>query len=311
MSGSRNPMFEVDRSGGAAARRRHRPADDRPDVPPRLGRPVEQRQLGRPADVAAEDPDLVDGLRRASVAQLGRPVGGQQDERDARQRRLDDGGQQLRDGRPGRHDDGDRPARRAGETQREEPGRALVEQHADAQARVGARGERERRRPRSGADDDVGHARRRPAPGRSRGARARRSRRVLALAAERRDHRPQLEPRLVPFARRIRVGDDPAAGEQDALPRPDTSPQRSATISSPSPSAPSQPTGPAYQPRSKPSCSAMRSSATSRGSPPTAGVGWSSAASASSPASSRSVPVIGVTRCWTWRSGRIPGAPRP
>ena len=46
----------------------------------------------------------------------------------------------------------------------------------------------------------------------------------------------------------------------------------------------------------------------SRGSPPTAGVGCRRPASASSPASSRSVPVIGVTRCWTWRSGRIPGA---
>ena len=89
--------------------------------------------------------------------------------------------------------------------------------------------------------------------------------------------------------------------------RPATRPQRSATISSPSPSAPSQPIGPAYQPRSKPSCSAMRSSATSRGAPPTAGVGWSWPPSDSRPASSRSVPVIGVTRCWTCRSGRIAG----
>ena len=68
---------------------------------------------------------------------------------------------------------------------------------------------------------------------------------------------------------------------------PSTRPHRSATIISPSPSAPSQPTGPAYQPRSNASCSAMSPSATSRGVPPTAGVGCSRPASASSPASSR------------------------
>ena len=38
---------------------------------------------------------------------------------------------------------------------------------------------------------------------------------------------------------------------------PETTAQRSATTNSPSPSAPTQPSGPAYQPRSKPSCSAM------------------------------------------------------
>ena len=36
-----------------------------------------------------------------------------------------------------------------------------------------------------------------------------------------------------------------------------TMPLRNATMSSPSPSLPSQPIGPAYQPRSKPSCSSM------------------------------------------------------
>ena len=63
-----------------------------------------------------------------------------------------------------------------------------------------------------------------------------------------------------------------------------TSPQRRATHSSPSPSAPSQPMGPAYQPRSKPSCSSTSASATSRGSPPTAGVGCRSPASRQQPA---------------------------
>src|SRR5450759_5777904 len=58
-----------------------------------------------------------------------------------------------------------------------------------------------------------------------------------------------------------------------AADRPETTPQRSATTNSPSPSAPTQPSGPAYQPRSKPSCSAMSSRASERGSPATAGVG--------------------------------------
>src|SRR5947209_3826953 len=40
-----------------------------------------------------------------------------------------------------------------------------------------------------------------------------------------------------------------------------------------------QPTGPAYQPRSRPSSAGISSSARSRGSPPTAGVGWSSSTS--------------------------------
>ena len=52
----------------------------------------------------------------------------------------------------------------------------------------------------------------------------------------------------------------------------------------------------------------MSASATSRGVPPTAGVGCSRPANASSPASSRVVPVIGVSRCWRWRSGRTTGA---
>ena len=137
-SGSRNPMFRWTGPAGPAARGRDRPPDDRPDVPPRLRLPVEQRQVDRPAHMDAEDPDLVDRLRRPAIAQLGRPVGGQQDERDARQRRLDDGGQEVGDGRPGGHDDRDRPARRAGKTEREEPGRPLVEQDPHAETRVRA-----------------------------------------------------------------------------------------------------------------------------------------------------------------------------
>ena len=123
---------EVDRAGRRARRDRDRPTDHRPDVAARLRLAVEQRQVDRPAHLRAEDPDLVDRLRRAPLAQLGRPIGGQHHERDPRQRRLDDGRQQVGDGRPGGHDDRDRAARRAGQAEREEPGCPLVEHDPDA-----------------------------------------------------------------------------------------------------------------------------------------------------------------------------------
>ncbi|CPU66210.1 Uncharacterised protein [Mycobacteroides abscessus] len=61
---------------------------------------------------------------------------------------------------------------------------------------------------------------------------------------------------------------------------PDSSAERSAMPHSPSPSAPSHPTGPAYRPRSMPSISRMRSRATTVGVPHTAADGCSAAASA-------------------------------
>ena len=111
-------------------------------------------------------------------------------------------------------------------------------------------GEGQRRRARPGAHDDLGD------PGRHEllDDAAKREhvghRSSPVDAAERRRHRPQLEPRLLPLPARIGVRDDPAAGEQRRVATASTRPQRSATISSPSPSAPSQPIGPAYQPRS-------------------------------------------------------------
>ena len=137
---------------------RDRASDGRAHVPARVRHPIEQRQVTGPAHVAAEDPDLVDRLRRAPVPQLGRAVGGQHNERHPCERRLDDGRQEVGDRRPGRHDDRDRPTRGAGKTQREVPGGPLVEQHADPEKRMRARGEGEWRRARARADHDLGDA---------------------------------------------------------------------------------------------------------------------------------------------------------
>src|SRR6185312_16041523 len=52
---------------------------------------------------------------------------------------------------------------------------------------------------------------------------------------------------------------------------PSTSAERNATTNSPSPLAPIQPIGPAYQPRSSFSLARITSSASRRGKPPTAG----------------------------------------
>ena len=132
MSGSRNGMLRWTGPAGEPDATGDRPTDHRPDVAARLRLAIEQRQVDRPAHLRAEDPDLVDRLGRAPLAQLGRPIGGQHHQRDPRHRRLDDGRQQVGDGRPGGHDDRDRAARRPGQAEREEPGCPLVEHDPDA-----------------------------------------------------------------------------------------------------------------------------------------------------------------------------------
>ena len=237
-SGSRNPMLRwTGPAGPPRAVATARPTTDR--TWRRVsGCAVEQRQVDRPADLPAEDARLVDRLRRAAVAQLGRPVGGQQDERDARQRRLDDGRQQLGDGRPGRDDDRDRPPRGASQTQREEPRRRSSSRTRTRSPGWARDGQRERRRARPGTDDDVGHPARRPAPGRSPEARA------TSVTGR----PPATPPSAAVIVRSLsrdsshsRAGSESATIPQPAnrtASRPRTSAQRSATISSPSPSAP-------------------------------------------------------------------------
>jgi hypothetical protein len=54
--------------------------------------------------------DLVDGLGSAPVAQLGRAIGGQDDERDAAEVRLGHGRQEIGGGGTGGGEEGDRRA---------------------------------------------------------------------------------------------------------------------------------------------------------------------------------------------------------
>ena len=84
---------------------------------------------------------------------------------------------------------------------------------------------------------------------------------------------------------------------------------RSASPSSPLPSASIQPTGPAYRPRSMPSSSAISASAALRGVPPTAAVGCTVAARRSRVAGSSrsSLPCTSLDRCDTLCSAITPG----
>ncbi len=69
------------------------------------------------------------------------------------------------------------------------------------------------------------------------------------------------------------------------------------------------PTGPAYQPRSNASCSRERASADSRGTPPTAGVGWSAARRSPSRTPRFSTAVIRWTRWHTGPAGPTSTSP--
>ena len=309
---------ELDRPGGpgrARSRRRvPRPTGRGASV---AGSPSSSGSSAYHLRAGRTGPVLVDGLRRAAIAQLGRPVGGQHDQRDPR----------LAMPRP---PPGAKFATAVPDVTSRTTGRPLVRGHARARrsrptARRAGRGRGRRVRARSarasGVERDPGQttASRTPAAASS-STKARRRRGVAtsavvltpgdgSLAPPAPTQRPELDPRFLPLL---------AGSESATMPQPansvarvrSTIPHRSATHSSPSPSAPSQPIGPAYQPRSKPSCSSISASATSRGSPPTAGVGCSRSASASRPGPSRTVPVISRHEVLDVRSVITPGSAR-
>ena len=115
--------------------------------------------LHEPAHLVSEEPYLIDRLRRAGVAKLGRPVGGGEDERDARRGCLDDRGEEISGGAARRAHERDRPTRGFREAQREKSGGALVEADAGPDRRSVER-ERERGGARSGAEKRFAHSRR-------------------------------------------------------------------------------------------------------------------------------------------------------
>ncbi len=110
-------------------------------------------RVDRRANVPAEQPDLVDRLVRADAAQLGRPIGGQEHQRRAGQRRLDDRREEFGGGGAARAGHGDRTAGRLRDAEREEARGALVEMDVhvgradDARARARAASSATRARP--------------------------------------------------------------------------------------------------------------------------------------------------------------------
>ena len=115
-------------------------------------------QVGLEPHGRREHPGLAGGLVRADAAQLGRAVGGQQQQRHAGVMRLERGRQQVRDRGARRADHGRRHPCLAPDAERGEAGDALVDAHVQAERAAPlelGRDERERLRARTGAQDDV------------------------------------------------------------------------------------------------------------------------------------------------------------
>ena len=149
---------QVHRAGTPVDRRVERAAGElaQPADAGRAGRVVVDLEV--PLGGAAVELDLVDRLPGADVAQLGRAIGGQDEQRHARLVRLDDGGRVVGGGGAGGAGEGGRDAGRLGEAEREERGAALVDVGGGAQAAVTGEREHERRRARAGRGDRVAHA---------------------------------------------------------------------------------------------------------------------------------------------------------
>ena len=124
-------------------------------APPVGGGLVGHARRVEPAGRPTEEVRLVDGLRRADVVELGRPVGRAHEQRHASQVGLDDGRVQLDGRRAAGGEDDDRLARRGREPEGEEAAAALVVVDVDGDAVVGGQREGQRRRARARADDRV------------------------------------------------------------------------------------------------------------------------------------------------------------
>jgi hypothetical protein len=115
-------------------------------------------KVGLVARRRAEEPGLARGLVRSDPAQLGRAIGGEEDERHTRVMRLQHGGQEVGHGRPGRAYDGGRNTGLTPDAQRGEARDAFVDAdvqpHDPRPLQVGG-DERERLRAGPGADDQV------------------------------------------------------------------------------------------------------------------------------------------------------------
>ena len=118
---------QVHRAGAAADCGRIRAAAEPAEVDGGLAPGLVVADLDEPLRERPEQLDLVDRLAGADVAQLGRAIGGQHDQRNARFACLDDRGQQVRGRGAGRGGDSDRPARRLREPERDKACSPLVQ----------------------------------------------------------------------------------------------------------------------------------------------------------------------------------------
>ena len=197
-----------------------------------------------------------------------------------------------------------RPARRPGRPEREEARRPLV-------VRPGPKATPPcENASASGVDRDPGHTTASWTPAAtSSSTKARRP--AASLIARRpgypeRDHGVELDPRLLRLEVRDGTATMPHPAKSVAFVR-STIPHRSATHSSPSPSAPSQPPYPVPAPVEALVLVQQRKRHVA-GSPPTAGVGGAARRAPTNPCASGTVPEISVTRCWTKRSVMTPGS---
>ena len=120
------------------------------------GRRVGHARVVEPAHRAAVQVGLVDGLRGPDVAQLRRPVGGDDDHRDIGEPRLHDGRMEVGGGRPTRaQQHGGHPVESGAEG--DEGGDALVVDDVDGQLGPVQQGQGDGRAARAGRHDRVAH----------------------------------------------------------------------------------------------------------------------------------------------------------
>ena len=151
---------EMHRAGAAAGGGRVGPAGERAVVDGGLATGLVGAHLDEPLGRVAVELELVDRLAGADLAQLGRAVGGQHDQRNARLPRLDHGRMEV--GRGGARGAGDRHRTpgRLGHSEREEARAALVEDGHGVELRPLREREHERSVARTGTRDRVAQ----PAP---------------------------------------------------------------------------------------------------------------------------------------------------
>jgi hypothetical protein len=114
--------------------------------------------LAEPAHRVAVELQLVDRLTGADPAQLRRSVRGQHDQRDRRLVGLGDRGVQVGGRGPGSAEDGNGPARGLRRAEREEAGRALVDDHGRLDRRLAPKRDGKRGRARAGGEDRMARA---------------------------------------------------------------------------------------------------------------------------------------------------------